>query len=100
MDRYSRQQVLPEVGPERQARLAAGHVAVVGLGALGSAVAEMLARAGAGHLSLYDRDVLELHNLQRQSLYTEADVRSACPRRRRLAAASRSSTARSQSTHM
>jgi len=80
MDRYSRQQVLPEVGPQRQARLAAGHAAVVGLGALGSAAAELLVRAGVGHVSLYDRDVLELHNLQRQSLYTEADVEERLPK--------------------
>jgi adenylyltransferase/sulfurtransferase len=50
------------------------------VGALGSAMAEMLARAGVGTLRLADRDYLELHNLQRQSLYTEADVESGLPK--------------------
>lgn len=80
MSRYSRQQILPGVGPERQALLSKGRAAVVGLGALGSVAAEILARAGVGHLSLFDRDVLELHNLQRQSLYTEADVAERLPK--------------------
>ncbi|HUS15469.1 MAG TPA: HesA/MoeB/ThiF family protein, partial [Chloroflexia bacterium] len=78
--RYSRQMVLPGVGRAGQARLGAATVAVVGLGALGSAMAEALARAGVGTLRLIDRDVLELHNLQRQTLYTEADVAAALPK--------------------
>lgn len=47
---------------------------VVGLGALGSVASDLLARAGIGHLRLVDRDVVELVNLQRQTLYSEADV--------------------------
>ncbi|MGI8586471.1 MAG: ThiF family adenylyltransferase [Chloroflexia bacterium] len=78
--RYSRQMVLPGVGRSGQARLASAHVAILGLGALGSAMAESLARAGVGSLRLIDRDYLELHNLQRQSLYTEADVAAALPK--------------------
>jgi adenylyltransferase/sulfurtransferase len=50
------------------------------MGALGAALAETLARAGVGTLRLADRDVLEVHNLQRQSLYTEADVAAALPK--------------------
>jgi adenylyltransferase/sulfurtransferase len=78
--RYSRQAILPGIGTAGQARIRAGRVAILGLGALGSALAETLARAGVGTLRLADRDVLEAHNLQRQSLYTEADVVAALPK--------------------
>jgi adenylyltransferase/sulfurtransferase len=53
---------------------------VVGCGALGSAQAEFLARAGIGRLILADRDILELHNLQSQLLYDENDVRERLPK--------------------
>lgn len=72
--RYSRQVILKEIGEENQKRLLASKVAIVGLGATGSSSAEMLARAGVGHLVLIDRDVVELSNLQRQSLFSEADL--------------------------
>lgn len=78
--RYSRQTILPQIGSEGQERLHAATAIIAGVGALGSAIAEMLARAGVGALRLIDRDYLELHNLQRQSLYTEADVASALPK--------------------
>ncbi len=74
VDRYHRQTLLPEFGREGQARLARSCVAVVGVGALGSESSEMLARAGVGHLILIDRDIVEPTNLQRQTLYTEADA--------------------------
>src|SRR5438552_4342022 len=80
MGRYSRQTVLPQVGRAGQEKLRAATVVIAGVGALGSAMAEMLARAGVGTLRLVDRDYLELHNLQRQSLYTEADVESGLPK--------------------
>lgn len=79
-ERYSRQVVLPQVGRGGQERIRAATVAIVGVGALGSSMAEMLARAGVGTLRLADRDYLELHNLQRQSLYTEADIKSWTPK--------------------
>lgn len=78
--RYSRQTILPQIGKQGQEKLRAATVAIAGVGALGSAMAEMLARAGVGTLRLTDRDYLELHNLQRQSLYTEADVESGLPK--------------------
>ncbi|HKP52839.1 MAG TPA: ThiF family adenylyltransferase [Chloroflexia bacterium] len=78
--RYSRQTVLPQIGQAGQEKLRAATVAIVGVGALGSSMAEMLARAGVGTLRLADRDYLELHNLQRQSLYTEADIESGLPK--------------------
>ena len=80
VNRYSRQTVLPQVGRAGQEKLAGATVVIMGVGALGSAMAEMLARAGTGTLRLADRDYLELHNLQRQSLYTEADVESGLPK--------------------
>jgi molybdopterin/thiamine biosynthesis adenylyltransferase len=78
--RYARQVVLPQVGREGQEKLRAATVSIVGVGALGSSMAEMLARAGVGTLRLADRDYLELHNLQRQSLYTEPDIESGLPK--------------------
>lgn len=74
VDRYRRQTVLPEVGSRGQATLARSRVVVVGLGALGCVASDLLARAGVGHLRLVDRDVVEVVNLQRQTLYSEADV--------------------------
>jgi adenylyltransferase/sulfurtransferase len=79
-DRYSRQTILPQIGREGQDKLRAATVVIAGVGALGSSMAEMLARAGVGTLRLADRDYLELHNLQRQSLYTEADIESGLPK--------------------
>src|SRR5881409_480286 len=73
-DRYIRQTILPEIGPEGQRKLSAATVAVIGLGALGTVSAGLLARAGVGHLRLVDRDVAELNNLQRQVLFDESDV--------------------------
>lgn len=75
--RYSRQVRLAQVGAAGQARLSRASVLVLGLGALGSVVAELLARAGVGRLLIVDRDVVEPSNLQRQTLYTPADVGSA-----------------------
>jgi len=78
--RYHRQSLLPEVGSVGQAALGRARVAVVGVGALGCASADVLARAGVGHLILIDRDIVELTNLQRQGLYTEADARDGKPK--------------------
>lgn len=74
--RYARQMRLPQIGAEGQRRLAGSSVLVVGLGALGSVAADLLARAGVGRLRLLDRDVVELTNLQRQTLYSAADIGS------------------------
>lgn len=73
-DRYVRQRILPEIGEEGQRRLAQAKVLVVGCGALGANNAEILARAGIGRIALVDDDRIELPNLQRQVLMTEADV--------------------------
>lgn len=73
-DRYCRQVLLPEIGTGGQRKLGESRAVIVGLGALGSSVANSLVRAGIGQVVLIDRDLVELHNLQRQILYTEEDV--------------------------
>ncbi len=88
-DRYSRQTLFAGIGEEGQRRLLAAHVAVVGCGATGAAVAGLLARAGVGTLTLIDRDTVEWSNLQRQVLFEEQDAIDALPKaeaaRRRIA---------------
>lgn len=68
-DRYARQTVLPEVGPEGQARLRDARVLVAGAGGLGCAVLEYLCAAGVGRLLVVDPDRVEVSNLHRQPLY-------------------------------
>lgn len=72
--RFHRQAILPGVGAEGQERLARSHAAIIGVGALGCVTADLLCRAGVGTLTLVDRDVVELTNLQRQTLFDESDV--------------------------
>jgi len=79
-DRYSRQVLFPGIGPEGQARLAQGRVAIVGCGATGACVSGLLARAGVGLLVIIDRDYVEPSNLQRQSLFDEADAAESLPK--------------------
>src|SRR5215469_12889397 len=78
--RYVRQARFAPLGEAGQRRIREAHVAIVGLGALGSVQAELLARAGVGALRLIDRDFVELGNLQRQFLYDEADAEEAVPK--------------------
>lgn len=84
--RYHRQELLPGFGPESSAAMARSHAMVIGCGALGTVAAEMLARAGVGRLSLIDRDVVEVTNLQRQTLFDEDDARAARPKAEAAAA--------------
>ena len=86
--RYSRHILLPELGVEAQQRFAAAHAVVVGVGGLGSPVAQFLAAAGIGRITLCDADAVDLTNLQRQILFATADIGSpkAEAARRRLAA--------------
>lgn len=79
-DRYARQRRLPMIGDEGQRRIRAGHVLLVGCGALGTACAELLVRAGIGTLTIVDRDVVEWTNLQRQFLFDEEDARRSTPK--------------------
>ena len=80
MSRYAKQELFRPLGKEGQARLGRSRVTIVGLGALGSMLANHLGRAGVGFLRLVDRDFVELDNLQRQVLYDEEDVRAALPK--------------------
>jgi adenylyltransferase/sulfurtransferase len=79
-ERYSRQILFREIGAEGQEKLAQARVLIVGCGALGAAHAETLARAGVGFLRLVDRDFVEVTNLQRQTLYSEADAAERLPK--------------------
>ncbi len=88
MLRYSRHLLLPQVGPEVQARWLAGHAVVVGIGGLGSPASQFLASSGVGTLTLCDCDEVDLTNLQRQTLYAMGDV----GRRKVLAAKHRLNT--------
>lgn len=78
--RYSRQILFPGIGREGQERICAATVLIVGCGALGSAQAEALSRAGVGTLRIADRDFVEASNLQRQTMFTEADARDRLPK--------------------
>ncbi|OGP60568.1 MAG: hypothetical protein A2V67_15285 [Deltaproteobacteria bacterium RBG_13_61_14] len=80
LSRYTRQIFFAEIGEFGQQRLRQSRVAVVGLGALGSMICQLLVRAGVGRLTLVDRDFVELHNLQRQTLYDEEDVMGRLPK--------------------
>lgn len=73
-ERYSRHLFLPGFETRHQAMLKNGSVLVIGLGGLGGPAALYLAAAGVGRLGLVDFDRVDLHNLQRQILYTESDV--------------------------
>lgn len=79
-NRYSRQILFPQIGEAGQQKICDARVAVVGCGALGSFQAESLARAGVGYLRLIDRDYVDISNLQRQWLYSEADARAETPK--------------------
>ena len=72
--RYSRQILFSKIGKKGQELLNKSHVTIVGAGALGTSTAELLTRAGIGKLTIIDRDIIELNNLQRQSLYLEEDI--------------------------
>jgi adenylyltransferase/sulfurtransferase len=79
-ERYSRQVLFPGIGAEGQRRIGQGRLAIVGCGATGTCVASLLARAGVGHLLIIDRDYVEPSNLQRQTLFDEADAAESLPK--------------------
>lgn len=72
--------LLPGFGANGQRKLLASTAVVLGCGALGTVITDMLARAGTGHLVIVDRDFIELTNLQRQVLFDEEDVANAIPK--------------------
>ena len=79
-ERYSRQILFNGIGKEGQRRLLQSRALIIGCGALGSAHAESLARAGVGKLRIADRDFVEASNLQRQTMFTERDANERIPK--------------------
>jgi adenylyltransferase/sulfurtransferase len=79
-ERYSRQILFRPLGEEGQKRLLSASAVLVGCGAVGTVVANLLVRAGLGRLRIVDRDFVELSNLQRQTLFEESDAREALPK--------------------
>src|SRR5678815_1412721 len=80
IERYSRQILFNGIGKEGQRRLLQSRALIIGCGALGSAHAESLARAGVGRLRIVDRDFVEASNLQRQTMFTERDADERIPK--------------------
>ncbi|WP_353205218.1 molybdopterin-synthase adenylyltransferase MoeB [Sphingomonas sp.] len=74
LDRYARHIVLREVGGAGQAKLRRATVAIIGAGGIGSPAIQYLAAAGIGRLMLIDDDSVDLSNLQRQTLFGDADI--------------------------
>jgi molybdopterin/thiamine biosynthesis adenylyltransferase len=70
--RFERQARFAPLGEAGQARLAESRVLLVGCGALGGFLAQLLTRAGVGTLVIVDRDIVEESNLPRQVLFTDA----------------------------
>jgi molybdopterin/thiamine biosynthesis adenylyltransferase len=80
LERYVRQIRYAPLGEKGQRQLINGRALICGCGALGSVLANTLARAGVGFLRIVERDFLQLNNLQRQVLYDEDDVASGLPK--------------------
>ncbi len=80
IERYSRQILFDGIGEAGQRRLLNSRAVIIGCGALGTAQAEALARAGVGQLRIVDRDFVEASNLQRQTMFTEQDARERLPK--------------------
>ena len=80
LERYSRQILFDGIGEAGQRRLVEARAVIIGCGALGTAQAEALARAGVGSLRIIDRDFVEASNLQRQTMFTERDARDRLPK--------------------
>jgi len=72
--RYGRQTAFASLGASGQRRLMAGRALIVGVGGLGSWVAELLARSGVGMLRLADDDRVDITNIHRQAMYDERDA--------------------------
>ncbi len=79
-EKYSRQILFAGIGEAGQERLLGARAVLVGCGALGTVAGNLLVRAGVGRLRIIDRDFVEPSNLQRQTLFDEADARAALPK--------------------
>ena len=80
IDRYSRQTLFRKIGEEGQRKLGKSSVVIIGCGALGTVIATSLVRAGVGKVKIIDRDFIEYHNLHRQILFDEEDVKNQLPK--------------------
>jgi molybdopterin-synthase adenylyltransferase len=80
INRYSRQTLFPPIGPAGQPKISRGFAVIIGCGALGTIIASALVRAGVGKIRIIDRDFIEIHNLQRQVLFDEDDIRHNLPK--------------------
>src|SRR3989338_5466113 len=74
LDRFSRQVMLEEIGYTGQLKLKNAKICVVGVGGLGNPITSRLVAMGVGTLRIVDRDVIELSNLHRQTMFDESDV--------------------------
>jgi len=72
--RYNRQVMLPEIGDAGQEKLKKAKVLVIGAGGLGCPILQYIATAGVGTIGIVDFDIIEIHNLHRQILYTESQL--------------------------
>jgi molybdopterin/thiamine biosynthesis adenylyltransferase len=80
ISRYSRQIIIPGIGEEGQKKLGRSFAVIIGCGALGTVIASALVRAGVGKVRIIDRDFIEYHNLQRQILFDEDDIKNNLPK--------------------
>lgn len=74
-NRYAKHHIFPPIGTAGQGKLTSSRVAIVGIGALGGYLANILVRSGVGYIRLIDNDIVQLSNLQRQILFNEEDVK-------------------------
>ena len=80
ISRYHRQYLFAKIGEPGQHKISASRVAIIGCGALGTVIANTLARAGVGFIRIVDRDFIERNNLQRQVLFDEGDIQENLPK--------------------
>lgn len=80
LERYSRQILFQPIGIKGQKKLMESKAVIVGMGALGTVIANHLVRAGVGLVRIIDRDIVEQSNLQRQTLYDEEDAANQLPK--------------------
>lgn len=80
MNRYEKQIIIDKIGTDGQLAFKNAKIIILGMGATGSNIANLLVRAGFGKITFIDRDIVELSNLQRQTLYDETDVNNLVPK--------------------
>ncbi len=74
IQRHSRHILLPQVGVEGQSKISKSRIVCIGAGGLGSPVIQYLAAAGVGHLTIIDDDIVDVSNLQRQTIHKTSAV--------------------------